>query len=256
MQAMLTQLIGAIGESDFVAQAGDALRRCYAFDLAAIFLHRDRAPPRLLFEDFGAAGGRLGIDNYLRSTHRLNPLLLRGPGEGLVRARDFAGARKPSRHIVAAPNEELGFRTIGWPERLEEIALHFPAWGGRIELGLYRARGRRPEAGISGLAEMLPTIRAAFLRHDALSPGGAAALDMLTAREQQVCELLLAGCSSEAIALRLDMSRHTVKDHRKAIYRKLGIATLAELFGRLGRPPLRRDGAQPPRRVIAAHLAA
>jgi DNA-binding CsgD family transcriptional regulator len=260
MQAMLTQLIGAIGERDFVARTGDALRRCYAFDLAAIFLHRGASQPRLLFENFAAAGGRLGIDNYVRSTHRLNPLLLRGPDEGIVRARDFAGMRGTAgRHIVAAPEEELGFRTIGWPERLEEVALHFPAWGGRIELGLYRERGRRTDSEVSGLGEMLPAIRAAFLRHDSLSGSGPADLDGLTAREREICQLLLAGCSSEAIALRLDMSRYTVKDHRKSIYRKLGIATLAELFGRFAHcssPPPGRDGATDPRGAIDGHQVA
>jgi DNA-binding CsgD family transcriptional regulator len=241
MQAMLTQLIGAIGERDFAGQAGEALRRGFGFDLAAIILHRPDAPPRLLFEDFGPAGGRAGIDNYLRYTHRLNPLLLRGPREGVVRARDYAGMHRAGRHIVAAAEEELGFRTIGWPKRLEEVALHFAAWGGRIELGLYRARGRPLDAVAAGLGEMLPTIRAAFVRHDQLVAGHVAEDGSLTGREREVRDLLLAGCSSEGIALRLGMSRYTVKDHRKSIYRKLGIGSLAELFTR--HPPPRRDGA-------------
>jgi DNA-binding CsgD family transcriptional regulator len=41
---------------------------------------------------------------------------------------------------------------------------------------------------------------------------------------------MMAGCSSEAIALRLGISRHTVKDHRKQIFRKLQVGSLAELF--------------------------
>jgi DNA-binding CsgD family transcriptional regulator len=53
---------------------------------------------------------------------------------------------------------------------------------------------------------------------------------VLSPREQEICGLLLAGCSSQAISLRLDISRHTVKDHRKAIFRKLRIGSLAELF--------------------------
>jgi DNA-binding CsgD family transcriptional regulator len=52
----------------------------------------------------------------------------------------------------------------------------------------------------------------------------------LSRREKQICDLLLAGCASDAIALRLQISRHTVKDHRKNIFRKLQIASLAELF--------------------------
>jgi len=50
-----------------------------------------------------------------------------------------------------------------------------------------------------------------------------------------VCDLMLLGCSSEAIALRLNISRYTVKDHRKHIFRKLQIGSLAELFARRSR---------------------
>ena len=63
-----------------------------------------------------------------------------------------------------------------------------------------------------------------------LTGEGAALRACLSPRENQVCDLLLLGCSSDAIALRLGISRHTVKDHRKQIFRKLGIASLAELF--------------------------
>jgi DNA-binding CsgD family transcriptional regulator len=73
-------------------------------------------------------------------------------------------------------------------------------------------------------------IAAAFERHRVLTGEGAAVRACLSPRENQVCDLLLLGCSSDAIALRLGISRHTVKDHRKQIFRKLGIASLAELF--------------------------
>jgi DNA-binding CsgD family transcriptional regulator len=52
----------------------------------------------------------------------------------------------------------------------------------------------------------------------------------LSAREREICDLLLRGCSSEAIGLRLNISRYTVKDHRKSIFRKLRVGSLAELF--------------------------
>ena len=55
-------------------------------------------------------------------------------------------------------------------------------------------------------------------------------LSQLSPREREITELLLIGCSSEAIALRLGISRYTVKDYRKQIFRKLGIGSLAELF--------------------------
>jgi DNA-binding CsgD family transcriptional regulator len=70
----------------------------------------------------------------------------------------------------------------------------------------------------------------------------------LSAREAEVARLLLAGCSSEAIALRLDISRHTVKDHRKSIFRKLHIGSLAELFALAA-----EDAGQAPETDLAWH---
>jgi DNA-binding CsgD family transcriptional regulator len=221
------------------------MRRAYSFDLAAVFLHRDDSAPRVLFEELGSAGGSIGVSNYVHRTWRINPLLRSAPREGLLRARDFGGRRMrlgvPDRdYVVEAPDEEMGFRTIGWPPRLEEVALHFDAWGGRVELGLYRARSRcdsrRPSA-----QEVLAPIRSAFERHHRLTAGTASArasLDALSDREREVCALLLGGCSSEAVALRLGVSRHTVKDHRKNIYRKLNISSLAELFSLAGPRPM------------------
>jgi DNA-binding CsgD family transcriptional regulator len=57
----------------------------------------------------------------------------------------------------------------------------------------------------------------------------------LSPREREIYDLLLLGCSSAAIALRLDISRHTVKDHRKRIFSKLRVGSLAELFARVAR---------------------
>jgi DNA-binding CsgD family transcriptional regulator len=156
-----------------------------------------------------------------------------------VRARDFAhlpAARLSAmqRHIVRADDEELGYRTLGWPPRHEEIGLYFEGWGGVIEIGFYRARARRAASTgtLQSLTALRSSIAAAFERHQALARKGANGdwRAPLSAREREVGELLLLGCSSDAIALRLGITRHTVKDHRKHIFRKLGISSLAELF--------------------------
>jgi DNA-binding CsgD family transcriptional regulator len=56
----------------------------------------------------------------------------------------------------------------------------------------------------------------------------------LTPRETEVTRLLLRGLGSAQIALSLGISRHTVKDHRKQIFRKLEVSSLAQLFAELG----------------------
>ncbi|MGL4963130.1 MAG: helix-turn-helix transcriptional regulator [Inquilinus sp.] len=232
----LAEVIGAIGEAGFPAAAAGAVGRLLGFDLAAVIVHPGGRAPRLLFDNFDAAGGRRGIDTYLRVTHAVSPILARRPAGRAFRARDFAIRRLPrpaavQEHLLPAPEEELGFRTIGWPEGLEEIGLHLDTSFGLVEFGLYRQRPRRraTDRDLRCLDDLGAPMTAAFDKHLSLArpcPAG------LTAREQEVLDLLLAGCSSEAVALRLGIARFTVKDHRKRIFRKLGIGSLAELFAR------------------------
>jgi DNA-binding CsgD family transcriptional regulator len=240
LDTALGEIIGAIGERGFPSHVAGALRRFTDFDLAAVVLHREQDAARILSDNFDQVGCRQGIETYARTTHRLNPMLA-SRRAAAVRARDFAHlptARLSAmqRHIVRADDEELGYRTLGWPPRHEEIGLYFEGWGGVIELGFYRARARRAASSgtLQSLTALRSSIAAAFERHQALARKGADGdwHAPLTAREREVGELLLRGCSSDAIALRLGITRHTVKDHRKSIFRKLGITSLAELFSR------------------------
>jgi DNA-binding CsgD family transcriptional regulator len=246
-QTVLGEIIGAIGEADFPSVAATELQRLTRFDLAAIVLHRRSCGSTVIFDDFDRIGCRSGIETYARQTHRINPML-RAPERGVVRARDFARSRlditsslRP--HVVSAPEEELGYRTVGWPSNQEEISLYFEGWEGLVEVGLYRERSRKGAS--SRILDTLQSLRwplaAAFERHgkfvDAARPATwperprpSAWAEKLSSREREICALLLAGCASDAIALRLRISRHTVKDHRKNIFRKLQVASLAELF--------------------------
>lgn len=250
--ALFGRIIGAIGEPDFVGSTGRALCDFAGFDLAAVLHHPIGAAPNILFDDFDRAGGRTGIAAYARTTYRINPMLARH-ARGAVRARDFAISAVTldamRRDLVRSADEELGFRTLGWPERQEEIGLYVDAWDGLIELSFYRERGHHsaPDEVLHAFSELGAPIAAAFERHGALGGSHESRLDStLTPRENEVRDLLLAGCSSEAIARRLGISRYTVKDHRKHIFRKLGVGSLAELFA-LDRPPP-REGWRLPRR--------
>lgn len=250
-QAALQQIIGAIGDPHFAATASRAVREFMGFEMAAMLLHRAHATAAVLFDDLGAAGFGPGLDNYVRVTHRINPILARGPAAGACRARDFRARQLDIRddirdHLVLTDEEELGFRTLGWPPRLEEVGLYFRTGGGTVELSLYRERGRNPATAgkMRALAALRIPLAAAFERHRALLPRQLPARSvgpLLSPREREVCDLMLAGCSSTAIALRLGITVHTVKDHRKQVFRKLGVASLAELFvlaGRSEAPPL------------------
>ncbi len=54
----------------------------------------------------------------------------------------------------------------------------------------------------------------------------------LTERERQVTELILSGLPTDEIAQRMSISRHTVRDHFKAIFTKAGVASRPELTAR------------------------
>jgi DNA-binding NarL/FixJ family response regulator len=53
-------------------------------------------------------------------------------------------------------------------------------------------------------------------------------IEPLTAREQQVAQLLAGGLTNKEIAQRLEITEHTVKFHLNGILRKLGVSTRTE----------------------------
>jgi len=60
---------------------------------------------------------------------------------------------------------------------------------------------------------------------DAVDPQGA-----LSARERQIVDLLANGARVSSIAMRLQLSPHTVRNHLKAVFRKLNLRGQHELF--------------------------
>jgi DNA-binding CsgD family transcriptional regulator len=55
----------------------------------------------------------------------------------------------------------------------------------------------------------------------------------LSGREREVTRLLVRGLSTDEIAATLHVTRHTVKDHTKAVYTKLGVTSRHELTAKL-----------------------
>jgi DNA-binding CsgD family transcriptional regulator len=59
----------------------------------------------------------------------------------------------------------------------------------------------------------------------------------LTTREREVADWLRAGQSHRDVAARLGISIETVRKHRNSIYRKLSVASIAQLIATLGPHP-------------------
>jgi DNA-binding CsgD family transcriptional regulator len=87
-----------------------------------------------------------------------------------------------------------------------------------------------PLAGPPGSSDVVvtvePTSRAALSRL-ALAAHG------LTAREEDVALLVLQGASTRTIAASLHLSPHTVQDHLKTVFTKLGVGSRREMTARL-----------------------
>ena len=87
--------------------------------------------------------------------------------------------------------------------------------------------------------------RVADMKQEEIAKDAAARVSMLSAREHEVLERLVAGMPNKAIANDLEISPRTVEFHRSHIMAKMGAANLAELV-RLG--IVAGINMQPPRR--------
>jgi DNA-binding CsgD family transcriptional regulator len=69
----------------------------------------------------------------------------------------------------------------------------------------------------------------------------------LTAREQQITQAVARGLSNQEIAAEMFLSPHTVRDHLKAVFAKVGVGSRGELVAKLFAdhyaPPLHEAGA-------------
>jgi DNA-binding NarL/FixJ family response regulator len=84
---------------------------------------------------------------------------------------------------------------------------------------------------LAGGAPISPAVAGHILarvRHHAPVPAAAGPATTLTDKETEVLTELARGYSYKEVAIRLDISHHTVADHVKAIYRKLSVNSRSE----------------------------
>lgn len=255
----MAELVGAIGAPTFPAILAAWMRSHVAFDMVAIVVYRGSHPPLHIHDDFKGEQARNGLRQYLEQTYLLNPFYqshLKGIASGVYRVRDLAPDHYlrsevyRSYEIIIAETEEIGYVTRDWPRGLEEIDIAVTLDDGETtEIGIYSAgSGNFDDGALDRLNGMLPLIEAGFRQHwqrikaphaaerRSADAGWAEAAyasfgaDLLTNREREVVVLVLRGHSSDSIAAHLDISRATVKTHRKHAYDRLGISTQAELL--------------------------
>ena len=114
--------------------------------------------------------------------------------------------------------DRLTARSHGRVPRVAEAEVRLVG-GGRVDL----------EVRSQGLAEFPGTTISVLRLGDMRATLPPADLEELTAREREVSELVAEALTDAEIAERLYLSAHTVRQHIKAVYRKLGISSRVAL---------------------------
>jgi DNA-binding CsgD family transcriptional regulator len=221
-----------------------------------MMVYRPVAQPYCVHHTFDSEAARNAVSHYVEATYVLNPVynaFLTGLRPGIYRITELAPDAYFSSEILhnlkigLHSDEELGYRTPGWPAGLAEliVAVGLPN-GEMLEISLSRPASEGYADGCINRMRMIePVISALFnlywtqARARLSQSGHSLSLDdllrdfgrdTLTRRERDVAQLILKGHSGESISLRLDISRTTVKSHRQNIYAKLNVTTQQELF--------------------------
>jgi len=144
---------------------------------------------------------RLGLLDYL-----VKPLAVEEVLPALEKATQMMGQRRAVR---------VARETVSrWIEALDILRDALPDFGDAGE-------GPRPRSVLEPSADVMPSVRPRMGRDRRLS-----------LREREVVQLLSQGRSVSVIARSLSISPHTVRNHLKAIFRKVGVHSQVELVSR------------------------
>jgi DNA-binding CsgD family transcriptional regulator len=167
------------------------------------------------------APGAIELDadgNLLRASSSAESLLAELSGSTVE-----AGLRAPAIHAITSATKAVLAAAGGASEAaLPSAAVRTPAGTWLVLHGVLHGDPRSRELAVF-IQRAHPTLVAPLL----LKAYG------LTAREQEVTQLLLRGATTVQAAQRLGISPHTVTDHVKAIFEKTGARTRGELSAQL-----------------------
>ncbi|WP_044872254.1 helix-turn-helix transcriptional regulator [Pseudomonas sp. LFM046] len=242
------------------------LQQICPVDHFVLFVYEGNHRPLALFDTFPPDKRHVYVEDYQVGPYLLDPFYLactRNQAPGLWRLRQFA----PD-HFYLGEYYVTYYQQTGLTE---EIAFFIDlASGGKAVLSLMRGTANpaysRDEMQMLDCAQAVvnQVVNEAWELCRAHAPRPAQDLDykireafdqfgahVLTAREQEVVQMLLRGHSSASVAEHLAISPGTVKIHRKNIYAKLGIGSQSELLGLFVRELAgQRDEPEPLRTAV------
>jgi len=236
-----------VGESGFHRRLRDAVGAHVNADLAMVMRYSPRAAPQYLTQD-GLDPEHVAL--YLNGLYRVDPIYR------LCRNGVCSGVL--DLHEISTPIDEAGnyydifLRMTGMAD---DMAILLPLPEGGASLGLvFERKSRFRKAEVEEMQAVYPLIdglhrlhlkissNASFAKelHRDPAPGlppleYGAALDSflegkLTPRERDIMRLILLGYPNAKTAELLKLTVHTIKNHKKRMYRKLDITTERELF--------------------------
>ncbi len=246
---MLGRVVDHLGTPAFHPALRNALYEIARFNSCVILSFRDEEEPTV-HERCSVINPDRFRHFYVKQAYRLDPFYraaLENRPIGVSRCCELSGSDFTSSAYFTSYYKDIPF--------VDEIGLLCPIEEGHtVHISLGRCVGSKRFDGalIADLNSMEPLIAALVRRHVVIASRRApladqrtegqpdpalSAVDLLwmrefqaTHREIEVAAHVLGGHSNPSISLRLGISQHTVKVHRKRLYGKLCISSQAELF--------------------------
>ena len=254
----ISNAIDAIGKDRLPELLIKLIKFRIKIDAAILIIYRPECKPILLSSTFKEKRAQLGLSNYINDTYVLNPAYLsfkKGKTRGITKISETSGkdSIKPAHYtnykIKESRDEDLGFLTEGWPERLEEISILFNLPNKEMgELAIFKKKiSGFNKIDLNTLQILEPLIYSILKNHWITARDNKIFKNtgsnqnkryenfgekILSPREIEVAKLIFEGHSGNSIAANLDIAITTVKSHRKNMYKKLGIGSQQELFSR------------------------
>ncbi|MEH6469846.1 MAG: LuxR C-terminal-related transcriptional regulator [Halopseudomonas sp.] len=248
--ALVAEAIGALFTPGLPRVLVKLLEQATSFDCALMLGYGRHHKPIYLYDSVAEHRDMI-FDAYLNGAYQLDPFynaFLDGAKSSVYLLSELAPDRfKQSEYYQAF------YANTGWQDEVGLIVNINDDLTVAIFLGSLGQCGKLSADDLARLRDIYPIIEHCCLQHWKKETGElsnspehagrsgnlkqqieAAFLNFgehqLTARESEIVRLILMGHSSKFAALRLHISEGTVKNHRKSIYAKLGIASQSELF--------------------------
>lgn len=225
-------LVGQIGRGGFCAGLLDVCQALAGASAVSLLHWPAGSAPRLL----GAAShqpdaARLAGQRYLAQQHHRLDHQLRAPG---LAPGQIGLCQQQAAQLPSARWREDCYATVGLASRL---SLLLPGDSGCTVLNAYRpADCNVGEAqALDALDRHAALLAAVLRRHLELDDPSADPLAVLSHRERQVVDAILAGHSAKQAGRALGLSPTSVATYRQRAFAKLGVRRQVELFGLLSR---------------------